>query len=169
MIVKKIILKGGIAMDENTKNENNIVQDAYFLISLFNKDGKNPTQLHIQKLMYLFEAYYMNVENVDKLYDCNYQAWNFGPVAIPLYKEFKIYGKNQIEITPEEKVWANNISDTKKKRLKEIYEAFKDFSAMDLVNFTHANGSPWYNAWNEKTYSIISKKDIKDWFKQFVK
>ena len=62
-------------MEEN-KNENNIVQDAYYLISLFEKDNKMPTQLHIQKLMFLFEAYYMNMENTDKLYDCNYQAWN---------------------------------------------------------------------------------------------
>ncbi|MCI9000940.1 MAG: DUF4065 domain-containing protein [Clostridia bacterium] len=153
-------------MEENT---NNIVQDAYYLISLFEKEGKNPTQLHIQKLMYLFEAYYMNVENVDKLYDCNYQAWNFGPVATPLYKELKVYGKNPIALTEEEREWAEEIPDKKKKLMKNLYEVFKNFTAMQLVNFTHAEGSPWNNAWNEKTYSEISKKDIKQWFSKYVK
>lgn len=155
-------------MEEN-KNENNIVQDAYYLISLFEKDNKMPTQLHIQKLMFLFEAYYMNMENTDKLYDCNYQAWNFGPVAIPLYKEFKIYGKSGIKITKEERDWGNQISKEKKRLMKELYDAFKGFSAMQLINFTHAEGSPWKKAWDIKTYSEIPKKDIKDWFSQYVK
>jgi uncharacterized phage-associated protein len=155
-------------MEEN-KNKNDIVQDAYYLISLFEKANKTPTQLHIQKLMFLFEAYYMNIENTDKLYDCNYQAWNFGPVAIPLYKEFKIYGKNGIKITEEEREWGNQISEEKKRLMKELYDAFKDFSAMQLVNFTHAEGSPWKKAWDIKTYSEIPKKDIKEWFSQYVK
>ena len=42
-------------MEEN-KNKNDIVQDAYYLISLFEKANKTPTQLHIQKLMFLFET-----------------------------------------------------------------------------------------------------------------
>lgn len=155
-------------MEENN-NIDNIIQDAYYLISVFKENDKKPTQLHIQKLMYLFEAYYMNVENVDKLYECNYQAWNFGPVAIPLYKEFKIYGKNEIEITEEEEKWGNEISEKKKKLMKELYEAFKGFSAMQLVNFTHAEGSPWNKAWNNKTYSEIPKQSIREWFAKYVK
>lgn len=155
-------------MEEN-KNKNDIVQDAYYLISLFEESNKMPTQLHIQKLMFLFEAYYMNIENTDKLYDCNYQAWNFGPVAIPLYKEFKIYGKNGIKITEEEREWGKQISEEKKRLMKELYDAFKEFSAMQLVNFTHAEGSPWKKAWDMKTYSEIPKKDIKEWFSQYVK
>lgn len=149
--------------------KDNIVQDAYYLITLFDNSENKPTQLHVQKLMYLFEAYYMNVEKVEELYECNYQAWNFGPVAIPLYKEFKIYGKDNIVITDEKREWANNIPDNRKKRLNELYEAFKGFSAIELVNFTHANGSPWYEAWNTKRYSEISKKSIKDWFCQYVR
>ncbi len=156
-------------MEERKIIEDNIVQDAYYLISLFEKDNVKPTQLHIQKLMYLFEAYYMNMENVDRLYECNYQAWNFGPVAIPLYKEFKIYGKNGIEITNEEREWGNEITEKKKKLMKELYDAFKGFSAMQLVNFTHAEGSPWKKAWDIKTYSEIPKDSIKDWFSQYVK
>ena len=66
-------------MEEKKKLENNIVHDAYYLISLFNDENKPVTQLQVQKLMYLFEAYYMaKHEKLDKLYDCNFNAWAFG-------------------------------------------------------------------------------------------
>ena len=43
------------------EHENNIVYDSYYLINLFKSDGnKMVTQLQVQKLMYFFEAYYMN-------------------------------------------------------------------------------------------------------------
>lgn len=78
------------------ERENNIVKDAYYLVNLFKKDDDKPvTQIHVQKLMFLFEAYYMNMQKVDSLYDCEFKAWDFGPVAIPLYKRFKVYGKNK--------------------------------------------------------------------------
>lgn len=149
--------------------ENDIVKDAYYLVSLFNRDRKPVTQIHIQKLMFLFEAYYMNMKaDVSCLYKCEFQAWNFGPVATPLYKKFKIYGKNEIELTDEEIEEGNSISEEKKILMEELYDAFKDFSAMELVKFTHAEGSPWKNAWTQKEYSVISKTEMKKWFSRYV-
>lgn len=82
---------------------NNIVKDAYYLVNLFKENGKAVTQLHIQKLMFLVEAFYMCVMDKPYLYECEYKAWNFGPVAIPLYKRFKAYGKDEIVLNDEEK------------------------------------------------------------------
>ena len=79
--------------------ENDIIKDAYYLVGLYKKDSKVVTQLHIQKLMFLFEAYYMNVTNKPYLYQCEFKAWNFGPVATKLYNRFKVYGKNDIVLT----------------------------------------------------------------------
>lgn len=155
-------------MDDNSL-ENDIIVDAYYLIKLFNDNNKEITPLHIQKLMYFFEAYYMNVKDTNKLYECDYQAWNFGPVAIPLYRKFKKYGRNNIMLNEEERKIADGITNEKKELLKKIYEAFSDFSAMDLVNFTHADGSPWKEAWDYKEYSIINKDKLKKWFSKYVK
>ena len=161
-------MEGGIAMEGNAKHENDIVQDAYYLIKLFN-DAKIPvTQLHVQKLMFLFEAYYMNMTDKPYLYECDFQAWNFGPVAPQLYKRFKIYGSNSIFLTKEELEEAESIDETKKRLIKELFEAFKSFSAADLVKFTHAEGSPWKDAWDKKEYSVISKEKMKDWFSKYV-
>lgn len=157
-------------MEENTNEiKNNIVNDAYYLVTLFKNEKRPVTQLHIQKLMFLFEAYYMNVKDVDYLYECNYQAWDFGPVATQLYKQFKKYGRENIELTEDEKKLGENIEVEKKKIIESLYEAFKDFTAMQLVNFTHAEGSPWYNAWKSKPYSEISKQEMKIWFSRYVK
>ena len=151
------------------ERENDIIQDSYYLINLFHEDGQEVTLLHVQKLMFLFEAYYMNAMDKDKLYECGYKAWNFGPVAPKLYKRYKNCGKDDIILTKEEEDLGNQISIEKKELMKKLYETFKEFSAMDLVAFTHAKGSPWRNVWEENPYGDISKLSIKDWFKQYVK
>ncbi len=155
------------------EHENNIIYDSYYLIKLFLADKKEITQLHIQKLMYFFEAYYMNEKNVDKLYDCNFNAWAFGPVAIPLYKEYKNFGEFPITLTEEKLKIADTISKDKKRMLEELYKVFGDLSANQLVNLTHMTGSPWYNKWIENNKKIvygaasyIDKIETKKWFRE---
>lgn len=150
------------------ERKNDIIQDSYYLINLFHEDEKDVTQLHIQKLMFLFEAYYMNAMNTDKLYDCGYKAWAFGPVAPRLYKRYKNCGKDDIQLTEDEIKWGNEITDEKKELMKKLYNTFKDFSAMELVAFTHSIGSPWYEVWNTNKYGDIPKSKMKDWLNQFV-
>ncbi len=151
------------------KRENDIIIDACYLIDLYHKKNKTITQLHVQKLMFLFEAYYMNmVDNVSQLYECEYQAWDFGPVATQLYKHFKKFGKDDIILSEEEVKLGNDISEQKKEYFAHLYKAFGDFTATQLVNFTHANGSPWKNAWEREPYSKISKREMKVWFSQYV-
>lgn len=96
------------------ENKANIIQDAYYLIKKYNDNGKDLSNLEVQKLMYFFEAYYMNVYKVDKLYDCNFCAWAYGPVAIPLYKRFKKFGNEKIELTKENKEDGEGITKEKK-------------------------------------------------------
>lgn len=151
----------------------NIIQDAYYLISKFNSDKKDVTNLHIQKLMYFFEAYYMNIYDTDKLYDCNFCAWAFGPVAIPLYKELKKFGNGKIELTEENIKYGENISKDKKELLDIIYNAFKETQAMELVKLTHLPKSPWSEVWERNGRKVgygdntyIDKEESKKWFRE---
>lgn len=171
-LVSKVI--GGVAMSE--KCENAIIQDSYYLINLFKEDSRIITQLVVQKLMYFFEAYYMNMEDTDNHYDCPFKAWTFGPVAMPLYDKYKRFGSSEILLTEKEINVGNNICDRKKQMLKEIYDFFGEYTAMQLVNLTHMVGSPWYNKWLENgeriTYgpeSNIDKIETRVWFRnQFI-
>lgn len=163
-----------LLVDENKcERENDIVQDAYFLISLFNKDRREVTQLQVQKIMYFFEAFYMCVKDKEKLYDCNFNAWAFGPVSIPLYQALKKFGDSNIVLDEEQLSFSEGISSDKKNMLTYIYTVFGDVPAMQLVHLTHRKDSPWYSKWkenNEKVVygnkSYISKQQTKEWFKE---
>lgn len=153
--------------------KDNIVYDAYYLISLFNRDKEKVTQLQVQKIMYFFEAYYMCIKNVDKLYDCNFNAWAFGPVSIPLYQDLKKFGDKNIILNDEQLETANKIDSEKKKILDYIYTVFGKISAMKLVELTHRKDSPWYSKWIENNEmvvygekSYISKKQTREWFER---
>lgn len=157
---------------DKRKYENDIVCDAYYLISLFNKDNKEVTQLQVQKIMYFFEAYYMCIKDVDKLYDCNFNAWAFGPVSIPLYQDLKKFGDSNIILNDKQKEFSQNITEDKKRILKYIYTVFGNLSAMELVKLTHRKDSPWYSKWIENgekvvygSKSYIDKEQTKKWFK----
>ncbi len=152
-------------MGNNAKIRNNIVTDSFYLVSLYNDAGIPITQLHIQKLMFLFEAYYMNKYNVDRLYDCIFQAWDLGPADYHLYNYYKKYGKNNIILNEEQREQIKDISDNKKEAFKAIFDTFKDFSAMQLVNFTHSKGSPWTQV---ARYTDISKPLVRQWFSQYM-
>lgn len=163
---------------EKQEFENNIVHDSYYLINLFKKDNNPITQLQIQKLMYFFEAYYMNSKNVNFLYDCPFKAWALGPVAIPLYSRFKNFGDSEIFLNPSDVKIGNSIENEKKELLNNIYNVFgKKLTAIQLVNFTHMPGSPWYKKWNENKKRVIygdesniDKLETKIWFKDnFIK
>ena len=154
--------------------KDDIVYDSYYLINLFTNDNMNVTQLQVQKLMYFFEAYYMNLKDVDFLYECPFKAWAFGPVAIPLYQRYKSLGSSNIVLTNEEQKTGNSINSEKKEILKEIYDVFgKRLNAMELVNYTHLKDSPWDKKWNENNKKVIygdksniDKLETKKWFKE---
>lgn len=159
-------------MEEKEILKDNIVIDSYYLINLFVNDSKKVTQLQIQKLMYFFEAFYMCIKDTDSLYPCHFNAWAFGPVAIPLYKEYKVFGNADIILSEEKIKQGNEIDFLKKDVLKKIYETFGILSASQLVDITHRKGSPWYNKWMENNQKVvygdrsyIDKIETKEWFK----
>ena len=78
-------------------------------------------------------------------------------------------GEDDIQLTIDEIEKGDSISENKKELMNKLYETFKSFSAMDLVSFTHAKGSPWREVWENEPYGDISKESMKTWFSQYVK
>lgn len=162
---------------EKKEFENNIVYDSYYLVNLFEINQKPITQLQVQKLMFLFEAFYMNVADIESLYDCHFNAWTFGPVAIPLYKEYNKFGEYEIKLAEEQKKIGENIEPLKREILNRVYEAFGGLTSRQLVDLTHMMDSPWYETWMENgehvvygEKSYINKLKTKKWFREkFIK
>lgn len=153
--------------------KDNIIYDSYYLVNLFKNAGIKATQLQIQKIMYFFEAYYMCEKNVDQLYECKFNAWMFGPVAIPLHREYKMFEGRPIILTEEKEKIGNEIREEKKEILNYIFEVFGKFTPQQLVILTHRVGSPWHRKWLENgkkvvygPKSYIDKKETQKWFKE---
>lgn len=162
----------------NMKEEvnRNIVENSYYMINLFIENKKMITNLKLQKLMYFVEAYYMAKNpSEDKLFDCAWSAWNYGPVVKELYQMYKKFGSLQITITEREKSIGKNLPKINIKCIEKIYEVFGGLSAFDLVTLTHLKGSPWSEVYEENqknnrydfnnlNNSDISKIATKSWF-----
>jgi uncharacterized phage-associated protein len=183
-------------MDKENKIERDILKNAYYMISLF-EDKKNEyykdinnesnseenkleqipnniiiSNLKLQKLMYFVEAYYMNKEDKNHLYDSEWSAWDYGPVNKELYNYFKKFGSVEISLSQEEKNTIDDLPETNKKCIKKIYDFFGGYNAFDLVTLTHMPNSPWYELKRTSKYdfnilndSVINKKETKIWFK----
>jgi len=153
--------------------KDNIVHDSYYLINKFKERNMQVTQLQIQKIMYFFEAYYMCEEDTSSLYDCHFNAWMYGPVAIPLHNEFKAFQGRPITLPEDKEKIGYNIEETKRKMLDYIFDVFGEIPAKRLVGLTHMEGSPWYNKWIENGQKVvygeasyIDKIATKKWFKE---
>lgn len=163
---------------EERKINRSIIDNSYYLISLFIDGEAEITNLKLQKLMYFVEAYYMaKNDDENELFNSKWSAWDYGPVNIDLYNYYKKFGSLPILLTEEEKNIGENLSQFNKDYIDKIYDDFGDLSAFKLVTLTHLKGSPWYEIYEKnqknKKYdfdkinsSEISKIETKVWIKE---
>jgi uncharacterized phage-associated protein len=137
---------------------------ANYFLDLARIHGQTLNPMKIQKLVYYAHAW--NLVFYDRpLIDELVQAWAYGPVIPSLYDEFKRYGSSPItakatEFAPTEldpyRFITPSIDDylyplinqQTKALLDAIWEAYGDFSAIQLSNLTHAPDSPWFLVYN---------------------
>lgn len=118
------------------------------------------TPMKIQKLVYiLYKHYYKQTKT--KLFTENFEKWKYGPVLPSLYYEFKSFGA-----TPVTK-FARNASGTIEiinltsnsiinKIFNEVWNKYKNFSAIELSSFTHCENT----AWSKTNTNILKDEDI---------
>lgn len=177
LVRKKLDYRRNGYMNKTNINRN-IIENSYYLISLFEKDSKEITNLKLQKLMYFIEAYYMaKNDSESELFDSEWSAWNYGPVNIALYNYYKKFGGLPIVLTEEEKQKGTELFEQNKIYIDKIYEIFGGLSAFKLVTLTHLDGSPWSEIYknNQKNkefdFEFINKSKIlkietKNWIKK---
>lgn len=160
----------------NKKINNNIIENSYYMIYLFQNNEKEITNLKLQKLMYFVEAYYTAKNDCYELFDTEWSAWDYGPVNKDLYDCYKKFRSIPIVLEDEEKEKALKLPEENQKYINIVYDVFSAFTAFELVTLTHLEGSPWSKVYKEneqnKKYdfeelndSIISKEETRKWFK----
>ncbi|USH02118.1 DUF4065 domain-containing protein [Grimontia kaedaensis] len=135
----------------------NIQDVAKMFVSLGEEDGVS--NLKLQKLAYYAQGFFLALYG-KTLFDDDIEAWAHGPVIPTLYHEYKSFGKSPIELESRFNAY---VCLTKQEiaHIEEIYDVFGQFSAWKLRNMTHEE-APWVA--NEAVASVISKKELKEYF-----
>ncbi|MGP1412228.1 MAG: Panacea domain-containing protein [Peptoanaerobacter stomatis] len=150
---------------------------ARFIIKESNDKGRVISNLKLQKLLYFIQASFL-VNNPDEpCFSDNIEAWDFGPVVPNVYREYKMFGANHINHTSEyvkiddDNFWNseleyyddNIIDKCDKKIIRDVLDAFSNYTASQLVEITH-NQDPWVDTYEKYSNNIISNEKILKYF-----
>ena len=109
------------------------------------------TNLHLQKLLYFVDIYYLINKKV-RLIEENFEAWQYGPVIPNVYYEYSIFAAYPIGII------VKNIESFPKDFEGKLYgfiDKLANMLAWDLVKISHEENQPWY-----KTYHKYGEKSV---------
>lgn len=121
--------------------------------------GERLTNLKLQKLLYYQQGFHLAAFGTP-LFSEDVEAWMYGPVVPAVYDTFSGYGssalpevENEILLQEEEEVLFD-----------EVYDAYREFSAIGLMNRTHTE-KPWIEAMPHDRGTVIPQSSMMSYFK----
>ena len=141
------------------------VAEYYLCCSVDVDSGDLISHLKLQKLVYYAQGIHLAARG-KPLFDDEIVAWMHGPVVVELYHEFKHFGDGPIKQTEGYDI--PNFDKGTKELLDEVYRVLGQYSAWKLREMTHGE-TPWINANRRCPGSVISQKDMAEYFKPFVR
>lgn len=112
--------------------------------------GYNVTQIDIQKICYFLHGHHLR-DHGKPMISSEFEAWDYGPVQRVLYNSFRDFGDqpitrcatafDPIRRCPKSlpKITDNSTVET----IDRYLPHYLNFDSFDLVDMTHANGTPW--------------------------
>ncbi len=117
-------------------------------------DADYLTNMKLNKLVYF--TYAKALQNGCTLFDDSIEAWAYGPVIPNVYKEFAHLGSGQITLPTSKEVPVEAASAA-----QDIWGVYGFLTAMDIVEFSHRDGSAWKATYTKGVYHIpINNSDI---------
>lgn len=121
--------------------------------------GERLTNLKLQKLLYYQQGFHLAFFGTP-LFAENVEAWMYGPVVPAVYDEYSAYGSSAL---PEVKVPVS-LSEDEEELFNEVYDAYREFSAIGLMNRTHFE-RPWLDAVPHDRGTVITQESMMAYFK----
>jgi len=149
-------------MDKYTAQD---VAEYYLCCSTDKDSGDLISNLKIQKLVYYAQGIHLAATG-KPLFDDEIVAWMHGPVVEKLYHTYK--GNYDGPIEPTTGYVMPKFDAQTKQLLDEVYRMLGQYSAWKLREMTHKE-TPWINAYRKGSGSVISHKDMADYFKSYVR
>lgn len=124
--------------------------------------GELISNLKLQKLLYYVQGFHLAL--YDKpIFKESIIKWQYGPVVIEVYQEFRDYGPGAIKKPKKEELVP--LSKSERELINEVYKIYGQFSATKLMEMTHRE-----KPWQEVGMNCVIKKDtMKSFFKTYLK
>lgn len=147
------------------------VDVAWKMLQLAHEKGIALSNLQLQKLVYIAHGYLLGWKSKPLIVE-PIEAWTYGPVVSAIYHQFKSYGDSKI---PVSSVFSTELDSDRDAvdTLNGVLSLYGRMTAMDLVNLTHQQDTPWDIAWNvqggKKFFShSIDNEIIKNHFRKVI-
>ena len=121
--------------------------------------GERLTNLKLQKLLYYQQGFHLAFFGTP-LFAEDVEAWMYGPVVPAVYDEYSAQGSSAL---PEVKEPVS-LSENEEELFNEVYDAYREFSAIGLMNRTHSE-RPWLDAVPHDRGTVISQESMMSYFK----
>ncbi len=147
-----------------SKNKKTMLYNVFDIANKILKYGADNeeliTNLKLQKLLYYMQGFHLAYFGTP-LFDSDIEAWQYGPVVPAVYYKYSEKGANGIQ--PEGDTI--NLEDQEEKLFNQVLKVYGDYSAIGLMNMTHAE-TPWKSTMLKH---IITKDILKNFFKKRLK
>ena len=120
--------------------------------------GELLTNLKLQKLLYYQQGFHLAFFGTP-LFEESVESWMYGPVVPSVYDEYSKYGSASLPVTTE----VITLTDDEERLFNEVFDAYREFSAIGLMNKTHSE-RPWIEAVPHDRGTVISQDSMKAYF-----
>lgn len=120
--------------------------------------GELLTNLKLQKLLYYQQGFHLAFFGTP-LFEEPVESWMYGPVVPSVYDEYSKYGSASLPVTTQ----AITLTDDEEKLFNEVFDAYREFSAIGLMNKTHSE-RPWIEAVPHDRGTVITQDSMKAYF-----
>ncbi len=126
----------------------NSIDVAYRMLQLAKVKGIQLSNLQLQKLVYIAHGYLLGWKG-KPLFTDDVSAWKYGPVIEPIYRHFKGFKAEKIELPHLDEI-ESRLDEDAEQVMKGVLDLYGKESAVGLVNITHQKDTPWDVVWNEQ-------------------
>jgi uncharacterized phage-associated protein len=121
------------------------------LLRIAKARGQSLTNMQLQKLVYIAHGYSLAILH-RPLIKQSVEAWRYGPVIPDLYRALRRYGAGDVTDTVPI-ITFDSLSETERKLLSTVLDAYGRFSGAQLSTMTHKEDSPWRKVYREGLYN----------------
>lgn len=120
--------------------------------------GELLTNLKLQKLLYYQQGFHLAFFGTP-LFEESVESWMYGPVVPSVYDKYSKYGSASLPVTTQ----AITLTDDEERLFNEVFDAYREFSAIGLMNKTHSE-RPWIEAVPHDRGTVITQDSMKAYF-----